>query len=461
MPARLFVSLSLVLLQAVAPNRVLSAKAEGPLFHSFRFHSEFNSESGGAQSGNQTVASKSQKLANPLNDLLDEAQRDIDKKDFEAALTPLKKFTAEQPDVAYGHFQLAYVFTALQRGDDAHTEYDRVIALDPKMPEAYLNLGLLLLDKHEYPAAVVPLRKAVELLPAQSRPRFLLAIAQERSGDAAGAAKSFEGVLGLEPNNLDALSYLADLSLRNGKAAEAEVKFSHVLDLQPNSLDAMKGLAASLDAQDKPAAIDAYEKYLALQPDDAAVRARYTHLLIVQQKYDQALAELDRADAGKPASLDSLRQRADIQLAQKKPDDAIATLQRAVALSPKDAQLRAGLGRVYLQKRDFPAAERELNAAIQMDEGNVVYWKDLGSTYYLAGDCPSTIAALDVVAKVEPPTAASWFLRALCYDKLHLVHPALDAYQKFLDMDQGKNPDQVWQAQQRSKVLKDMLDRKR
>jgi tetratricopeptide (TPR) repeat protein len=460
MPARLSWSLSLVVLPValVAPTCDASTTIESPC----RPGSGSVSDASASQaSGNQRIASKAQKLANPLNDLLDEAQRDIDNKDFEAALIPLKKFIAEQPDVAYGHFQLAYVFTALQRSDDAHAEYDRVIALDPKMPEAYLNLGLLLLDKREYAAAVAPLRKAVDLLPAQSRPRFLLAIAQERAGDAVGAAQSFQGVLGLEPNNLDALSYLADLSLQSGNLTDAAIKFTHVLDLQPNSLSAWKGLAASLDAQNKPEAIAAYQKYLALQPGDTAVRARYIHLLIAEQKYDQALAELDRADTGKPASLESLRQRADIQIAQKKPDDAIVSLQRAIALSPKDPQLRAGLGRIYLQKRDFPAAERELKTAIQMDPSNVVYWKDLSSTYYLAGDCPNTIAALDVIAKAEPPGAASWFLRGLCYDKLHLVHPALDAYQKFLDMDQGKNPDQVWQAQQRSKVLKDMLDHKR
>jgi Flp pilus assembly protein TadD len=460
MPAHLSLLLSLLMaVPQVILFDVASANRDGAFWASTR-ESEF--ESGRAQSsGNQTLAAKSQKLANPLNDLLDEAQRDIDKKDYEAALTALKKFTAEQPDVAYGHFQLAYVFTALRRTDDAHAEYDRVIAIDPKMPEAYLNLGLLLLDKHEYRGAVVPLRKAVELLPAQSRPRLLLAIAQERAGDAAGAAQSFEGALSLEPNNLDALNYLAELDLRTGHAADAEAKFSHVLDVQTNSPDAMKGLAASLDAQNKPEAIAAYQKYLAAQPGDTVVRARYTHLLIAQQKYDEALAELDRADAGNPASLESLRQRADIQLAQKKPDDAIATLQRAIALSPKDAQLRGGLGRIYLQKRDFPAAERELKAAIQMDQANMIYWKDLSSTYYLAGDCPNTIAALDVIAKAETPVAASWFIRGLCYDKLHLTHPALDAYQKFLDMDQGKNPDQVWQAQQRSKVLKDMLEHKR
>src|ERR1700694_4691264 len=52
--------------------------------------------------------SKSQKVANPLNELLDEAKRDIDKNEFEAAITPLQKVIAEQPNSAYAHFQLAY-----------------------------------------------------------------------------------------------------------------------------------------------------------------------------------------------------------------------------------------------------------------------------------------------------------------------------------------------------------------
>jgi len=74
-----------------------------------------------------------------------------------------------------------------------------------------------------------------------------------------------------------------------------------------------------------------------------------------QGQNDAALAELDRADAGKP-SVESLKLRADIQIAQKKWTDAIATLHHAVALAPNDAQLRGGLGRTFLQVRDFPSA---------------------------------------------------------------------------------------------------------
>jgi tetratricopeptide (TPR) repeat protein len=181
-------------------------------------------------------------------------------------------------------------------------------------------------------------------------------------------------------------------------------------------------------------------------------------MLMSDEDYDAALAELDRTDEGKAPSLDSLRQRADIQIAQKKFSDAIVTLQQAIALAPRDAQLIGGLGRVYLQKRDFASAEKTLKAALQIDRNNLVYWKDLSSTYYLSGNCPATLATLEVIAKAEPPASGGWFIRALCYDKLHQFKPALEAYEKFLALEQGTTSDQVWQAQQRSKVLKHMLE---
>jgi tetratricopeptide (TPR) repeat protein len=95
-----------------------------------------------AASKSQTTT-RTQKIVNPLNELLDEAQKDIDKSDFAAAIDPLQKVIAAEPDAAFPHFQLAYVFTALQRDADARTEYERVIAIDPKMAAAYLNLGIL------------------------------------------------------------------------------------------------------------------------------------------------------------------------------------------------------------------------------------------------------------------------------------------------------------------------------
>jgi tetratricopeptide (TPR) repeat protein len=404
--------------------------------------------------------SRTQKLANPLNDLLDEAQHDIDNNQFEAALVPLQNFLAEKPDIAWAHFQLAYAYTALKHTDEARAEYERATTLDTKMSEAFLNLGILLTEK-DPAAAVAPLHRAVDLLPAQSRPRFLLGHAQERSGDIPGAVESYEAALHLDPSDVETEIHLGNLYVGLKRYSDAETKFRAALEAQPKSPQALLGLAQALDAQKKPEAAAAYRDYLAVAPDTPGAESRAVHLLIEQKQYDAALSELDRADAGKPPTLDSLRSRADIQIAQKKWDDSIVTLRKAVTLAPNDAELHGGLGRVYMQKRDFTSAEKEIKAALQLDKNNLVYWKDLRSTYYLGGNYQATLATQDLIAKTEPPGPGEWFIRALCYDKLNQPKPALEAYEKFLELDQDKNPDQVWQAQQRSKVLRRMLDQKR
>ena len=408
----------------------------------------------------KTSQPATQKLRNPLNDLLDEAQAALDKNDYEAAIPPLQKFIAEKPDVAFAHFQLAYAYTALKRPDDARQEYERSIALDPKMAEAQLNLGVLLLERQPA-AAVAALRRAVELLPSESRPRYLLGLAQERSGDFSGAAESFAGATRLDPKDLASLTRLGQVLLRLGKSADAEGKFRAALELRPNSPEALQGLAQSLDQQKKPQAVDAYRNYLAAEPDDKAARLRLVHLLVEQQKYDEAVAENAKDNAGQPATVDDLKLRADIEINQKKLDEAITTLRRAIALAPNDAQLHGGLGRIYLEKRQFADAEKELKAALELDRNNLAYRKDLSSTYYLAGNCQAALAALDVIGKAEAGGAGTWFIRALCYDKLNQVQPALDAYRKFLELDENKNPDQVWQANQRIHVLEKVAEKKR
>jgi len=401
-----------------------------------------------------------QKLRNPLNDLLDEAQAALDKDDYAAAIPPLQKFIAEKPDVAFAHFQLAYAYTALKRADEAQAEYEKCVELDPKMPEAQLNLGILLLEKNPA-AAVVPLRKSVELLSSQSRPRYLLGLAQERSGDLTGAVESFEGASRLDPKDAEPLIELGRIYMKTDRSREAEGKFRVALGLEPKSAEALLGLALSLDAQKKPEAVDAYRDYLAAQPQDNATRARLVHLLVEQQQFDAALAELDKSGTGQTPSVESLKLKADIEIGKNKMDAAIATLKQAMGVAPNDPQLHGGLGRTYLQTRDFVNAEKELKAALLLDRNNLTYWKDLSSAYYLAGNCQGTLATLDVIAKAETPGAGPWFIRALCYDKLDQVEPALDAYRKFLELDANKNPDQVWQATQRIHVLEKKVEKKK
>ncbi len=308
---------------------------------------------------------------------------------------------------------------------------------------------------------MAPLKKLVELLPAESRPRLLLGVAQERSQDYAGAVETLEGASKLDPRDTETLDHLGALYLGLKRPAEAEPKFRAVLGSKPNDAAALLGLAKSLDAQSKPGVTEAFQNYLAVQPADKAARERLLYLLIAEQKYDLALAELNLADTVHGVTSESLRERADILVAQKKWTEAIAAIRKALELSPKDAQLHGGLGRLMMQTRDFPSAEKELKIALALDSANLIYLKDLSSTYYLGGNYAAALATMDEIAKREKPIPFTFFIRGLCYDKLNQPKPALAAYQTFLDTTTDKNTDQVWQATERSKVLKRMLEGKR
>lgn len=131
-----------------------------------------------------------------------------------------------------------------------------------------------------------------------------------------------------------------------------------------------------------------------------------------------------------------------------------------MARSPRDADARARLGHALLELRDFPAAQRELLTALEVEPKRTDTWRDLLSAYFLAENYPAALAALDQLDKRETPRAPAWFVRAICYDKLRRKPEALEAYQKFIELDGGRDADQNFQARQRIRILRNELHKK-
>lgn len=415
----------------------------------------------GAQGTPHPAARKKEQRADPLVALLRQAEDAIEKKDYATAVPPLQSYLAQRPEDATAHFQLGYAFSALERWDAAKSEYNRAIALNPKLVAAYLNLGLVLLDR-EPAAAVGPFRRAAELLPDQARPRFLAGLALERAGNLAGAIEEYEAAEHLDSKNFQVRFALGRALLANTRAADAESQFREALSLNPNSAPARLGLAESLLSQKKQEAAAAeFAAYLKLQPQDRDARVQRASILAELKSYDEALGELDRSDAPAPPTLAAARLRAEIYFAQKQWTSAAEALQKALALAPRDADLHARLGRVWLEKRDFPAAERELRQALQLDRNSTDALRDLVDVYYLAQNCAATLTALDLLAQREPPSAGSWFVRATCYDKLARKEEAVAGYEKFLALDQGRSENQSFQARQRIRILTQELQKKK
>ena len=418
----------------------------------------------GTASFAQTTVSRTRIPApkDPANAALAAAQEAIDRNDFAAAVASLQDYLAKKPGDAAAHFQLGYAYTALQRPTEAKVEYEKAVALKPDMSEAQLNLGLTLLDADPN-AAVEPFRKAAELLPDQAQPIFLLGKALERSGKLSSAIEQYRAAEQLDAKDLYVHFALARALVKADRNSEAEPEFRAALAIRPKAAPVRLELAQCLYAQKKfDAAAAEYAAYLDSQPGDTAARIERASVLVDSGKNDDALAELDRAAAAGPEGLRALKLRSLIDFQTKRYDDAIPTLQKAAVLAPQDPDIPAQLGHVYLEKKDYPNAVQQLIVALKMNPASNDVLGDLVTAQYLNKNYRAALQGLDVMSHREPLPVGSWFVRATCYDRLGQPFDALDAYQKFLQLNKDLNSDMYFEAAARARTLaRELKDKKR
>jgi tetratricopeptide (TPR) repeat protein len=403
------------------------------------------------------VQPSSQPKEDPLAPLLQQAKDAIDKNDFSTALEPLQKYIAQRPDDPYTHFQLGYAYAGLKRWDEAKTEFSRAIALDPKMAQAHQNLGLVLMEFNPGEAAEA-FRRAADLQPAESRPRFLTGFALEHAGKFSEAIGQYRAALWISPKDYESHFALGRALLRAGDAPGAEEHFREAVAVRGDSAPARLGLASALLAQKKyQAGTDTLAEYLKLNPEDRAEHFERASALMEIDRFDDALAELDRAETGSAPTAEGLKMRGDIYLHQNKWKEASEILAQAIQQSPRDQQLLEWLGHVEIELHDYPKAINILGKVVATSPQATDPLRDLVNAFFLNGDYAATIGAMDRLAKLETPKPGSWFIRAICYDKLSRKPEAIEAYQKFLELDNGQNDTQDFQARRRAYTLQSEL----
>lgn len=405
----------------------------------------------------RTIAASPQEQA--LYDLLVQAKAAADKNDYVTAATDYEKYLAQKPDDATAHFDLGYVYTAQKEKDKAIAEYRKAIALDPKMAQAYLNLGISLLDD-DAKAAIAPLQKATELNYDYAQGHYLLGTAEERAGQP-NAVKEYTIAVKLDPNDYSEHIALARAELAGGNASAAEPEFREALKLKTNDAESELGLAQSLMDQKKPAdAAAALDDYLRGNPDDAKARVLRASLLTDLGRNDEALAELDRAGKGTTETLQTLKLRSVIYYREKDFEKAANALQKAAAIAPQDAGIRARLGHALLETKNYAGATQQLSEALRLDPSSNDALRDLVAAEYLKKDYPATLATLNLLDARETPKPGAWFVRAMCYDHLGQAKEALDAYRKFLAMNTDQTSNEYFEAAGRVRFLERVVKEK-
>jgi len=396
-----------------------------------------------------------------LQQYLSAAQDAVQRKDFAAAAGAYQKYLALKPDEPTVHYDLGFADAALGRTADSRVEFQKAIALDPKMSEAYLSLGLSYVDS-DPASAVAPFTKLVELQPDEAHSHFLLGLALERTGKSADAIAQYQDAVASDPKDFDAHFALGRVLLASHRPADAEAQFRAAQSIDANDAGAALGLSQSLEAQGKIAdASGELAKYLAAKPDDAETRLHEAALLVKLQNYDDALAELDRAAKSSPEGATALRLRAEIYFATKKFSLAVPPLQKAIALDPNDPNLPALLGHAYFESQDYGHAADELIVALQKNPQATDVLSELTAAEYLNKNYGATLHGLELLERRQPLTAANWFIRAACYDKLGYAPQALEAYQKFLQMNTDLYSDSYFEAASRVRALSREVQQKR
>jgi arylsulfatase A-like enzyme/tetratricopeptide (TPR) repeat protein len=110
----------------------------------------------------------------------------------------------------------------------------QVVAREPDVQIAQLNLGVALARQRQYAAAVAPLRKAIALQPEVMLAHYELGVVLYETGELKAAANQFETVAARLPKWADARYSLGSVYARIARVPDAVRELRAALDLEPS-----------------------------------------------------------------------------------------------------------------------------------------------------------------------------------------------------------------------------------
>jgi tetratricopeptide (TPR) repeat protein len=306
-------------------------------------------------------------------------------------LTPVVK---ARPQIAQAHYLLATAYLAQQKRDEALAVYRRMTELFPNDPQPSLLIGNILLAERQPAEARNAFEKAVEISPdylpatemlvqldiaqqqypaAMARVQKLLdkdPKAQENAQlwalrgkiylaqrDFTHAEPDLSKAIELDPNLEPAYLLLAQLYLASNKQDEAIAKLSGFVE-KNNDLRALMLLALiHTGSKHFDAARDAYEKVLALNPNNALalnnLAAIYSDQFGQVDKGYELAKKAKEAAPNEPHIADTLGW---IEFKKGNYSDALQALQESAAKLPDSPEIQYHVGMAhYMMGEEEPA----------------------------------------------------------------------------------------------------------
>jgi predicted Zn-dependent protease len=160
-----------------------------------------------------------------------------------------------------------------------------------------------------------------------------------QAGDFETAGTLLLACLLKRPNDIDALSLMAELASVLNYDVEAEELLRLVLELSPDFTSARIELARVLEMQDRPAeSRKELELVLAREPDNLLAKAVYAASLARTGRYDEAVKEYEQLLQSLPGESELWAIYGNILTTVGRAEDALRAMRRAVTLAPENGE---------------------------------------------------------------------------------------------------------------------------
>jgi tetratricopeptide (TPR) repeat protein len=194
------------------------------------------------------------------------------------------------------HYNLATLFEAKGKYDEAIASYRQVTKIDPQRWDAHEKAALLLQKQDKIREAVEHFRSAVKINPGATDARSNLAAGLVSRGEVIEAVQQFRKVLELAPARNDIRVKLGTILAVQGRLGEAAVLLQQALENDPQDAKTLLKLGQVLAAQgDLDRAIHFLREAVRIQTEDAEAQESLGRALLENGRKAEGAEHLQEA----------------------------------------------------------------------------------------------------------------------------------------------------------------------
>lgn len=286
---------------------------------------------------------------------------------FDEAEDYARQSIAINPNIPEAWLNLGTACVSLGKQEEAKDSWLKSIEINPDISFAWNNLGNLLREMGELQESEEKCRKAITLDPNNAMAYNNLAIALTDLGNLSEAEENYKKAIALKPAYKEAQNNLSICLMAQSRFDEAVIHARYATTFDPNFVDAYINLSAALNALgDFDGAENAVQIAVNLKPDSPEVLMHLVDVLLAKDRYGDAEVALAQLQQKEPDSPRAYIKLATILERANKIEDALEAIDQAVALNPEMPNAYIKKGQICHISNRIEEAEACLKKAMEL-----------------------------------------------------------------------------------------------